>query len=102
MQDREPLRRRGWLPRQDLLPARPARGTVCDKLRRCEHVGSVIVRRIIELEQADLVLCGHIHEARAVNKVGRTRIANLGPVAAGHYAAVAVDGELSVRLDGDE
>ena len=66
------------------------------------NVGSVVVRRIIDREQPDLVLCGHIHEARAVDKIGRTRIANPGPVAAGHYAAVAVDGELSVRLDGDK
>jgi uncharacterized protein len=83
-------------------PHAPPEGTVCDRLRSGQHVGSVVVRRIIEREQPDLVLCGHIHEARGVDEIGRTRIVNPGPVAAGHYVTVEVDGELSVRLDGDE
>jgi Icc-related predicted phosphoesterase len=83
-------------------PHAPPEGTVCDRLRDGRHVGSVVVRRIVEREQPDLVLCGHIHEARGVDEIGRTRIVNPGPVAAGHYAVVIVNGELSVRLDGDE
>jgi Icc-related predicted phosphoesterase len=83
-------------------PHAPPEGTVCDRLRDGRHVGSVVVRRIVEREQPDLVLCGHIHEARGVDEIGRTRIVNPGPVAAGHHAAVAIDGELSVSLDGDE
>jgi uncharacterized protein len=83
-------------------PHAPPDGTVCDRLRSGRHVGSVVVRRIIEREQPDLVLCGHIHEARGVDEIGRTRIVNPGPVAAGRYVTVEVDGELSVRLDGDE
>jgi Icc-related predicted phosphoesterase len=83
-------------------PHAPPEGTACDRLRDGRHVGSVVVRRIVEREQPDLVLCGHIHEARGVDDIGRTRIVNPGPVAAGHYAVVTVDGELSVRVDGDE
>jgi uncharacterized protein len=83
-------------------PHAPPEGTACDRLRDGRHVGSVVVRRIVEQEQPDLVLCGHIHEARSVDEIGRTRIVNPGPVTAGHYAAVTVDGELSVRVDGDE
>jgi uncharacterized protein len=83
-------------------PHAPPEGTACDRLRDGRHVGSVVVRRIVEREQPDLVLCGHIHEARGVDDIGRTRIVNPGPVAAGHYAVVTIDGELSVRVDGDE
>ena len=83
-------------------PHAPPEGTACDKLRNGRHVGSVVVRRIVEREQPDLVLCGHIHEARGVDEIGPTRIVNPGPVSAGHYVVVGVDGELSVSLDGDE
>jgi uncharacterized protein len=83
-------------------PHAPPQGTTCDQLRDGRHVGSVVVRRIVEQEQPDLVLCGHIHEARGVDEIGRTRIVNPGPATAGHYAAVTVEGELSVRLDGDD
>ncbi|HEU6443548.1 MAG TPA: metallophosphoesterase family protein [Gaiellaceae bacterium] len=83
-------------------PHAPPEGTACDRLRDGRHVGSVVVRRIVEREQPDLVLCGHIHEARGVDEIGRTRIVNPGPGTAGHYAAVSVDAELSVRLDGDD
>jgi uncharacterized protein len=83
-------------------PHAPPEGTACDKLGDGRHVGSVVVRRAIEREQPDLVLCGHIHEARGVDELGRTQIVNPGPVAARHYAVVDVEDELSVRLDGDE
>jgi Icc-related predicted phosphoesterase len=83
-------------------PHAPPEGTVCDRLRDGRHVGSVVVRRIVEREQPDLVLCGHIHEARGVDEISRTRIVNPGPVSAGHYAVVDLDGDLTVRLDGDE
>lgn len=82
-------------------PHAPPKGTVCDELPDGRHVGSVVVRSIVEREQPDLVLCGHIHEARGVDEIGPTRIVNPGPAAARHYAAVGVDGELSVRLDHD-
>ena len=83
-------------------PHAPPEGTACDRLRDGRHVGSVVIRRIVEQEQPDLVLCGHIHEARGVDEIGRTRIVNPGPVTAGHYVVVTVDGELSVRLDGKD
>jgi uncharacterized protein len=83
-------------------PHAPPEGTACDRLRDGRHVGSAVIRSFVEREQPDLVLCGHIHEARGLDEVGRTRIVNPGPVAAGHYAVVDVDDEFSVRLDGDE
>jgi Icc-related predicted phosphoesterase len=81
-------------------PHAPPEGTACDRLRSGEHVGSEVIRAFVEREQPDLVLCGHIHESRGVDEIGRTQILNPGPVLSGHYAVVEVDGGLSVQLDG--
>lgn len=81
-------------------PHAPPAGTACDRLPGGEHVGSTVIRAFVEREQPDLVLCGHIHEARAVDAIGASRIVNPGPVSAGHYALVEVDGEVDLRLDG--
>jgi hypothetical protein len=81
-------------------PHAPPSDTACDRLRNGEHVGSPVIREFVEREQPDLVLCGHIHESRGVDEIGRTRIANPGPVAAGHYAVVEVDDRVTVELDG--
>jgi hypothetical protein len=80
-------------------PHAPPRGTACDRLRSGEHVGSAAVRTFVESEQPDLVLCGHIHESRGTDRIGRTRVVNPGPVAGGHYAVVEVDAEVAVELD---
>jgi Icc-related predicted phosphoesterase len=80
-------------------PHPPPRGTSCDRLPNGEHVGSTAVRSFVDREQPDVVLCGHIHEARGVDTVGATQVVNPGPVGAGHYAVVDIDGDVSVGLD---
>lgn len=83
-------------------PHAPPRDTACDRLPNGEHVGSEAVRRFVEREQPQLVLCGHIHESRGTDRVGRSLIVNPGPAAAGHYAVVDTDAGLAVRLDGSK
>ena len=80
-------------------PHAPPHETACDQLRPGEHVGSVALRRIVEREQPDVVLCGHIHQARGTDLIGTAQIVNPGPVAAGHYAIVEVDQGVRVALD---
>ena len=80
-------------------PHAPPSETVCDQLPNGKHVGSAVIRAFIERAQPDLTLCGHIHEARGTDEIGKTRIVNPGPVRAGHYAVVEVDGDVTVRLD---
>jgi Icc-related predicted phosphoesterase len=80
-------------------PHAPPQGTACDRLRSGEHVGSPALREVIEREEPDVVLCGHIHESRAVDRLGPTQVVNPGPVSAGHYAIVEVAGTVSVTLD---
>jgi Icc-related predicted phosphoesterase len=81
-------------------PHAPPHGTACDRLRSGEHVGSSAVRAFLDRVQPDLVLCGHIHEARGIDEIGRTRIVNPGPAAQGHYALVEIGQAITVRLDG--
>jgi Icc-related predicted phosphoesterase len=83
-----------------LCPHAPPHGTACDRLRSGEHVGSPALRALVEREQPDLVLCGHIHESRGEDSIGLSRIVNPGPVASGHYALVEVAEAVSVSLDG--
>src|SRR5438552_11775353 len=69
-------------------PHAPPSDTSCDRLPNGQHVGSAVIRAVIEREQPDVVLCGHIHEARGTDTIAATQIANPGPVMNGHYAAV--------------
>lgn len=87
--------------RQIFCPHAPPRGTACDRLRDGQHVGSTAVRAFIEREQPDLVLCGHIHESRGVDRIGKSRIVNPGPASAGHYARIDTDRDFVVCLDGE-
>jgi Icc-related predicted phosphoesterase len=80
-------------------PHAPPFGTACDRLRSGEHVGSAAVRAFVEREQPDVVLCGHIHESRGQDELGRSRVVNPGPVGAGHYAIVDVGDGVAVSLD---
>ena len=86
-------------PVKVFCPHPPPHGTSCDRLASGEHVGSTAVRSFVEREQPDVVLCGHIHEARGVDRIGVTQIVNPGPAGAGHYAVVDIDDAVSVRLD---
>lgn len=80
-------------------PHAPPLDTACDQLPTGQHVGSAVVRAFVDRAHPDVVLCGHIHEARAVDHVGSTTVANPGPVSQDHYAVVDVDGGVTVRLD---
>ena len=83
-----------------LCPHAPPRDTACDRLRSGDHVGSQALRELIEREQPDLVLCGHIHESRGADEIGSSRVVNPGPVAAGHFVLVEAEETLSLSLDG--
>ncbi len=57
------------------------------------------MREFLEENQPDMCLCGHIHEARAIDRIGRTVIANPGALAQGGYLVLRSNGgRLSVEL----
>ena len=86
-------------PLKIFVPHAPPYGTECDKLRSGEHVGSQALRTFVEREQPDLVLCGHVHEARGEDQLERARIVNPGPALDGHYAVVEIGETVTVTFD---
>ncbi len=80
------------------VPHAPPFGTSVDTLRSGEHVGSTAVREFIERHQPDLTICGHIHEARGEDLLGRTRIINCGPAGHGFYVRLEFGDTLGIQL----
>jgi len=63
-----------------------------------EHVGSYSVRRFIEERKPIAVFCGHVHEARGIDKIGSSILVNPGPARHGFYAIVNLDEDVKVVL----
>ena len=61
------------------------------------HVGSKPVREYIEASQPDIVLCGHIHEARGIDRIGKTIVINPGPFPK-HYVVIDIDNTIDFKL----
>ena len=94
----EPLRAIAAAPVRIVVSHPPPRGTAVDRIRPGLHAGSRSVRRLVEEQQPDLLLCGHIHEAAGEDCLGRTRLINPGPLAKGGYVWVEAD-EGGVRAE---
>ncbi|UCF69675.1 MAG: metallophosphoesterase family protein [candidate division WOR-3 bacterium] len=75
----------------------PPHRTKLDRMFLGVHVGSKSLRTFIEEKQPDLVLCGHIHEARGFDRIGRTLIINPG-VFPRHYALINSNDNLDFEL----
>ncbi len=73
--------------RQILVTHDPPYNTALDLNLRKAHVGSRSVRSIIEEKQPLLALCGHIHEARGIEKIKTTTCVNAGSVKLGNGGA---------------
>jgi Icc-related predicted phosphoesterase len=74
----------------------PPRGAQ-DTLYNGESSGSVSLRRFVEEYQPDLLLCGHIHEARGECFIGSTRIVNVGELRQGFAALIEIGEEIAVN-----
>ena len=70
-----------------LVSHTPPWNTACDRTSSGLHVGSPSVRRFIEERKPGLCLCGHIHEAAGVDRMGETVVANPGPFGKGGVVA---------------
>jgi Icc-related predicted phosphoesterase len=84
--------------RQVVLSHPPPFNCRLDRTRRGAHVGTSALRDFIERRTPELVICGHIHEARGIERLGDTTVVNCGPAFQGSYAVVelaeTVHGEL--------
>ena len=77
-----------------LLAHVPPRGLSLDRVFFGRHAGSKALRSFVDRTEPALVVCGHIHEGRGVERVGRTTVVNCGYGAKGHYALIEVDHEV--------
>lgn len=75
----------------------PPRDTTVD-ITDGDHVGSQAVRGLLEEADFDLLLTGHIHEARGTDELAGTQILNPGPVQDGYYAVAEIDDGIDLEL----
>ncbi|UCF08910.1 MAG: hypothetical protein JSW28_04265 [Thermoplasmata archaeon] len=76
----------------------PAQGHL-DSTATLEKLGSQAVSWIVSEFKPPLVISGHIHEARGVEKEGATTYVNPGPASQGYAAIIDVEGkEVKVEL----
>ncbi len=92
---------RNYHPGDVVLSHVPPKDTKADRIHSGLHVGSKALREFIERNQPPLVVTGHIHEARSVDRVGETVIVNPGPLFRGYYAIVELD-EVTKKVENVE
>jgi uncharacterized protein len=79
------------------VPHAPPHNTTLDQLYLGNHVGSTAIRTFVDTYQPDVVVCGHIHEARGTDTLGVSRMINCGPAAKGYYAVVEIGETITIE-----
>ncbi len=79
-----------------LVSHAPPYGTKVDIVHSGFHAGSLAVRDFIETNKVDLVICGHIHEGRGQDVLGKTKIINCGQASRGYYGAIQISDKINV------
>jgi Icc-related predicted phosphoesterase len=97
----------GWLqgghreiadtPRKVLVTHSPPHGMV-DFAWTKKHGGSHAVRAALDQYDIQLVLCGHIHEARGLMRYNHTTIINCGAAWMGFYATIELNDTADVVM----
>jgi len=82
-----------------LVSHTPPRNTQLDKTSVGLHAGSLSVRKYIEEKQPSIVFCGHIHESKGREKIGKTVIVNPGPARHGYYTIASFNADFSLKLE---
>jgi len=72
----------------------PAR-TKVDALYTGAHVGSEAVRKFIEINHPTVAVSAHIHEARGVDVLGKTKLINAGRFPEGYCGLITINGKES-------
>ncbi len=79
------------------VPHSPPMDTSLDRISAGKHVGSKAIRKFIEKHRPDVVVCGHIHEARGQDALGKTRMVNCGAANRGYYARITISNKITVE-----
>lgn len=77
----------------------PPKDTTVDLAFSRVHAGSTSLRAFVEQRKPSVVFCGHIHEARGVDRLGDTFVVNPGPVRHGKCAIVDLQDSIEIKLD---
>lgn len=80
-----------------LLTHAPPYNTEADTIENGTHVGSQGIKKSIHEFQPTINICGHVHEARSIDQVGRTIVANPGMLEDNH--AILLDIDENAKLD---
>lgn len=80
-----------------LVTHAPPWNTPLDYTWHGTHAGSRAVREFILQHHPQLVLCGHIHEARGQAYLGKSLVINPGPARAHHYLVVRIEEEVVIE-----
>ena len=83
--------------RKVFVPHAPPFQTAVDRIASGKHVGSTAVRTFIDHRQPDLVICGHIHEARGTDSIGNSHIVNCGKGGSGFYSVVEIGDSVEIK-----
>ena len=76
----------------------PPHGCKADRSNFASHIGSQAVRSFVDDRHPDLVVCGHVHEARGIDQIGPTVVVNCGSANSGYYALIELNAEIVVEL----
>ncbi len=83
---------------QKILVSHPPPFGFVDLAYTQKHGGSRAVRAALNQYALQLVVCGHIHEARGMTHYNGTTIVNCGPAWMGYYVEVELAKQVSVVL----
>lgn len=76
----------------------PPRDTKVDQVPSSTHAGSLAVRRFVEKMKPILVVSGHIHESRGLDRLGDTWLLNPGPARQGYYALADLRKPMKIEM----
>lgn len=81
-----------------LLTHNPPINSALDKTFTNLHIGSISVRDAIEKYEPDILLCGHVHESQAQQKIGKTLCNNPGASKSGNATILELNDEIKVKI----
>lgn len=72
------------------VPHAAPKDTAIDLTHSGIHAGSSAVRDFIRQRKPDATICGHIHEARGIDKIAGMPVVNCGPAGKGYYVVMTI------------
>lgn len=82
-----------------LISHMPPLDSSCDRINNGSHVGSSAVKEFIQEHQPVLCVCGHIHESKGVDRIGKTLLINPGAFASGGYVRFSISNNNEVNAE---